>query len=306
MKSASSIQHPASSIQHPDWDLIVPAHAKINLGLYVLGKRSDGYHDIWTIFQELEFHDTLHFRKHADKLLITTDHPSLPIRENNLVWQAVRLLSQRVSCPENVTIHIKKNIPLGAGLGGGSSDAATTLLGMNHLFQLGLSPNELAEFGAELGSDVPFFLHGGTALATGRGEHIRPLSGFSPAWVLLVNPGIHISSGWSYKNLNLRLTNSQKIISVLPQGKDIVIIGAHQTPLKNLLEEPVIKKYPLIRSIKAQLLDNGAEWAMMSGSGSTVFGIFSRKASVEKARQYMERPDWLVVVTQTRMKRIVF
>jgi 4-diphosphocytidyl-2-C-methyl-D-erythritol kinase len=247
------------------WDLIVPAHAKINLGLYVLGKRSDGYHDIWTIFQELEFHDTLYFRKHADKLLITTDHPSLPIGENNLVWQAVRLLNQRTSCPENVMIHIEKNIPLGAGLGGGSSDAAITLLGMN-----------------------------------------RPLSGFSPVWVLLVNPGIHISSGWAYKNVNLRLTNSQEIISVLPQGKDIVITGAHRTPLKNLLEEPVIKKYPVIRSIKAQLLDNGAEWAMMSGSGSTVFGIFSRKASVEKARQYMERPDWLVVVTQTRMKKTVF
>ena len=218
------------------------------------------------------------------------------------------MLSQRVSCPENVTIHIEKNIPLGAGLGGGSSDAATTLLGMNHLFQLGLSPNELAQFGAELGSDVPFFLHGGTALATGRGEHIRPLSGFSPVWVLLVNPGIHISSGWAYKNVNLRLTNSQEIISVLPRGKDkdIVITGAHRTPLKNLLEEPVIKKYPVIRSIKAQLLDSGAEWAMMSGSGSTVFGIFSRKASVEKARQYMERPDWLVVVTQTRMKKTVF
>jgi 4-diphosphocytidyl-2-C-methyl-D-erythritol kinase len=288
------------------WDLIVSAHAKINLGLYVLGKRSDGYHDIWTIFQELEFHDTLYFRKHADKLLITTDHPSLPIGENNLVWQAVRLLSQHISCPENVTIHIEKNIPLGSGLGGGSSDAATTLLGMNRLFQLGLSPNELAEFGVELGSDVPFFLHGGTALATGRGEHIRPLSGFSPTWVLLVNPGIHISSGWAYKNVNLRLTNSQEIISVLPRGKDIVITGAHRTPLKNLLEEPVIKKYPVIRSIKAQLLDNGAEWAMMSGSGSTVFGIFSRKASVEKARQYMERPDWLVVVTQTRMKKTVF
>jgi 4-diphosphocytidyl-2-C-methyl-D-erythritol kinase len=284
-----------------EWDLIVPAHAKINLGLYVLGRRSDGYHEIRTIFQELEFHDTLCFRKHADKLRITTDHPSLPIGENNLVWQAVRLLSQRTSCPENVVIHIEKKIPLGAGLGGGSSNAAATLLGMNRLFQLGLPLNELAVLGAELGSDVPFFLHGGTALATGRGEHIHPLSDVSPVWVLLVNPGIHVSSGWAYKNLNLRLTNSQEIISVLPQERDIVLTGVKRTPLKNMLEEPVIRKYPVIRSIKAQLLDNGAEWAMMCGSGSTVFGIFNRKASVEKARQHMERPDWLVVVTQTKI-----
>jgi 4-diphosphocytidyl-2-C-methyl-D-erythritol kinase len=289
-----------------EWDLIVPAHAKINLGLYVLGRRSDGYHEIRTIFQELEFHDTLYFRKHTDKLRITTDHPSLPIEENNLIWQAVRLLSQRTSCPENVIIHIKKNIPLGAGLGGGSSNAAATLCGMNRLFQLGLPLHELAALGAELGSDVPFFLHGGTALATGRGENIHSLSNISPVWVLLVNPGIHVSSGWAYKNLNLRLTNSQEIISVLPQERDIVLTGAKRTSLKNMLEEPVIRKYPIIRSIKTQLLDNGAEWAMMCGSGSTVFGIFSRKASVEKARKHMERPDWLVVATQTRVKKTGF
>lgn len=289
-----------------DWDLIVPAHAKINLGLYVLGKRSDGYHDIWTIFQELEFHDTLYFRKHADKLLITTDHPSLPVGENNLVWQAVRLLSRRTSCPENVAIHLEKRIPLGAGLGGGSSNAAATLRGMNRLFQLGLPLNELAALAAELGSDVPFFLHGGTALATGRGENIHPLSDISPVWILLVNPGIQVSSGWAYKNVNLRLTNFQEIISVLPQGKDIVLTGKNRTLLHNMLEEPVIKQYPVIRSIKTQLLDEGAEWTMMCGSGSTVFGIFSRNALVEKARQHMERPDWLVIVTQTRKRNTVF
>jgi len=286
-----------------NWDLIVPAHAKINLGLYVLGKRSDGYHDIRTIFQELEFHDTIYFRKQADKLLITTDHASLPVGENNLVRQAVRLLNQRTACPVNVAIHIKKNIPLGAGLGGGSSNAAATLIGMNRLFQLGLTLNELAALGAELGSDVPFFLCGGTALARGRGENIQPLPGVPPVWVLLINPGIHVSSGWAYKNLNLKLTNSQEVISLLPQTRDIVITGTARFPLRNMLEEPVIKKYPLIRSIKAQLLDNDAEWAMMSGSGSTVFGIFSGKTLVEKAQEQMKRPDWLVVVTQTIMKQ---
>jgi len=281
------------------WDIIVPAYAKINLGLYVLGKRADGYHDIWTIFQELEFHDTLSFRQQTDTLTVTTDHPSLPVGEDNLVWRAIRLLHQRTACPETVAVHIEKHIPLGAGLGGGSSNAAAALRGMNRLFQLGLSQPELAALGAELGSDVSFFLYGGTALATGRGEQIQPLAGFPSVWVLLVNPGIHVSSEWAYKNLNLKLTNLEEVISVLPALDNIVITGVQRFPLRNMLEEPVIPKYPVIRSIKAQLLDHGAEWAMMSGSGSTVFGIFSSKAAAEKARQHIERPDWLVVVTHT-------
>ncbi len=289
-----------------EWDLILLAHAKINLGLYVLGKRPDGYHDIWTIFQELEFHDTLYFHKQKDRLLITTNHPLLSTGEDNLVWQAIRLLNKRTSCPENVAIHIEKNIPLGSGLGGGSSNAAAALIGMNRLFQLGLPHYKLAEFGAELGSDVPFFLYGGTALARGRGDRIQPLSGFPSVWVLLVNPGIHISSGWAYKNVNLKLTNSREINSVFPNLNNIVITGSNRSLLKNMLEEPVIQKYPVIRSIKTQLLDNGAEWAMMCGSGSTVFGIFSSKASVEKARQQMKRPDWLVVATQTTVKKVHF
>jgi len=204
-----------------------------------------------------------------------------------------------------VAVHIEKHSPLGAGLGGGSSNAAAALNGMNRLFQLGLSQPELAALGAELGSDVPFFLYGGTALATGRGEQLQPLAGFPSVWVLLVNPGIHVSSGWAYKNLNLKLTNSQGVNSVHPQGTHLVITGANRTFLQNMLEEPVIKKYPVIQSIKAQLLNFGAEWAMMSGSGSTVFGIFHSEASVEKARQQMERPGWLVVVTRTMQRPAV-
>jgi 4-diphosphocytidyl-2-C-methyl-D-erythritol kinase len=287
------------------WDLILPSHAKINLGLYILGKRADGYHDLWTIFQEVEFHDTLYFRKQAEPLCLTTDHPSLPIGEHNLVRRAVKLLQQRAACPEYVAIHIEKRIPLGAGLGGGSSNAAAALTGMNRLFQLGLTQPELARLGAELGSDVSFFLYGGTALATGRGEKIQSLAGFPILWLLLVNPGIHVSTPWAYKNLNLKLTNSRGIISVHPQGAHLLITGANRTFLQNMLEEPVIKKYPVIQSIKAQLLDFGAEWAMMSGSGSTVFGIFHSEASVEKARQQMERPGWLVVVTRTMQRPAV-
>lgn len=285
------------------YELILPSHAKINLGLYILGKRQDGYHDICTIFQELEFHDTLYFRRQSGDLAITTDHPSLPVGEENLVYRAVKLLKGSTGCSDQVTIHIKKNIPLGSGLGGGSSNAAMTLVGLNRLFQLGLSVDTLASLGSELGSDVPFFLYGGIALATGRGENIQPLPDSLKGGILLINPGIQISSGWAYKNVNLKLTNSEDLNNVLPRLRNGVITGAYRFSLKNMLEEPVIKKYPIMRSIKSQLLKYGAEWAMMSGSGSTVFGIFRNKELAEKTLRQMERPDWLMVVTGTKQRK---
>ncbi len=290
----------------PSYDLVLPSHAKINLGLSILGKRQDGYHDIRTIFQELEFHDTIYFRKYSRPLVITTDHASLPVGEENLVYQAVRLLKDTMGCSDQIAIHIKKRTPLGSGLGGGSSNAAITLLGLNHLFQLGLSVDRLASLGSELGSDVPFFLYGGAAMATGRGENIHPLPDFPTSWIVLINPGIHISSGWAYKNVNLKLTNSEDINRVLLRLQDVGITGFHHYfPIKNMLEESVIKKYPIIRSIQLQLLMCGAEWAMMSGSGSTVFGVFRSRESAEKTLQHMERSDWLMVVTRTKQRTCV-
>jgi len=286
----------------PKWDLTVPAYAKLNLGLRVLGKRADGYHAIETIFQELEFHDTLHFRKRPGHFSLTTDHATLPVGERNLVWRTVQLLHQHTGCPTEFTIHLEKHIPIGAGLGGGSSDAAATLLGMNRLFRLNLSQERVSELGAQLGSDVVFFLHGGTAFASGRGEIIYPLADISPTWVVLVNPGIHISSGWAYKKLNLKLTNFQDIISVHPKFDGGHIAGLRDVCPENVLEYPVIQKYPVIREIKAALHWYGAEWTMMSGSGSTVFGIFKQKCAAEHARQCMEQPGWLVVLTRTKQR----
>lgn len=281
------------------WDLTLPARAKINLGLEIVGKRADGYHELRTIFQELEFHDTLNFSAHAEKLAITTDHPSLPTGDQNLIYRAAQLLHRKTGCAENVAIHLEKRIPLGAGLGGGSSDAAATLLGMNQLYSLGCTTEELASFGAELGSDVAFFLYGGTALAAGRGEEIHPLPDIPPCWVVLVYPGIHVSSAWAYKNVNLKLTKNGGINSVRLQHSISVITGEQGVSFVNMLEEPVIREYPVINSIKMQLLDYGAEGALMSGSGSTVFGIFQEKDFAEKVRQQMERPDWFVVATGT-------
>ena len=277
------------------FDLVVPSYAKINLGLYVLGKRPDGYHDIWTIFQQIGFHDLLYFNKHDAPLAVTTTHPDLPGGEGNLVYRAARLLADKCGCSDRVAIHIEKRIPMGAGLGGGSSNAAAALRGMNHLFQLGLTPQELAAFGAELGSDVSYFLHGGTALGTGRGEQIERLPDLPEMPLLLIYPSIHVSSGWAYKNLNLKLT---KIL--LPNKGDLArnddVAGVLST-LENMLEEPVSATYPIIDSLKSRLVEAGADVAMMSGSGSTVFGIFKEKGLAEYARQQLQRPEWQCIVT---------
>ena len=276
-------------------DLRMPSHAKINLGLYVLGKRPDGYHDIWTIFQELEFHDVLYFTKRDAPLTLTTNHPTLPVGDENLVCRAARAFAQKTGCPTQLAIHLEKQIPLGAGLGGGSSNAAAALCGLNQLFQVGASREELAALGATLGSDVPFFLHGGTAIGTGRGEQIEPLPDLPPCWILLINPRIHVSSAWAYKNINLKLTNFPTKNNVFSQQHNAVT-DALRT-LENMLEEPVISHYPIIASIKNRLLEEGAEWANMSGSGSTVFGVFKEKELAEQALRQIERPDWLLVVT---------
>lgn len=286
------------------WDLQMAAHAKINLGLYILGKREDGYHDIWTVFQELEFHDTLFFSTTGHRLRISSDHPALPLGEENLVYRAVQRLSQQTGCPDALHIHIQKNIPLGAGLGGGSSNAAAALSGMNELFRIGLSQGELAEIGAELGSDVPFFCYGGTAIGTGRGEKIRPLPDFQGKWVALINPGIHVSTRWAYKNLKLKLTKIPALITLLQQANGTAgITEVHYSQFQNMLENPVMQQYPILHSIKAHFLASGAEAALMSGSGSTVFGLFACKESGENALQQLEQPGWLRIMTTTKWRR---
>ncbi|PID57043.1 4-(cytidine 5'-diphospho)-2-C-methyl-D-erythritol kinase [candidate division KSB3 bacterium] len=286
-------------MQH-NYDLALPSYAKINLGLKVLAQRPDGYHAIETIFQEIEFHDMLYFRKQPGALTLDSDHPALPLDKDNLVYKAIQLLRDHCRCPDRVHVYIQKNIPLGAGLGGGSSNAAKTLEAMNQLFDLRLSVSELAELSAKLGSDISFFHYGGTALGTGRGEEIYPLPGVPRFWILLVNPRIHVSSAWAYKNINLKLTNSHGLINVFRILKAGHITDFPFRALSNDLEGPVMERYPIVRSIKKQLCEAGAEWAMMSGSGSTVFGIFYKKEFAENALQQLQNPDWMTCLTRMR------
>lgn len=281
------------------WDVQLAAHAKINLGLRILGKRPDGFHAIETVFQEVGFHDTLLLRQHAGDWTFTTTHPDLPTDARNLVVRAARLFQQETGRGARVAVHLEKRIPLGAGLGGGSSDAAATLRGLDRLCHTQLPQERLADMGARLGADVAFFLYGGTAVASGRGEVVRPICLADPRWVVIVHPGIHISSAWAYKNVNLKLTKSQAVNSVLSKFEAGHIAAIQKALPENALEAPVIREYPVIQDIKAALQAHGAEWALMSGSGSSVFGLFLQRQAAEDARRSLERPGWYVVVTHT-------
>jgi 4-diphosphocytidyl-2-C-methyl-D-erythritol kinase len=257
--------------------LTLQAPAKINLCLEVLGRRTDGYHNIFSLMQAVSIYDEIVLMPKTDDITVKVEGADLPTGQENLVYRAAQLVLSR--SPENIGVHIllRKNIPVGAGLGGGSSDAATAMTGLNRLFNLGFSDPELMELGSGLGADIPFFLSGGPALAEGIGERLTPL----PKWkyyLLLVYPRIHISTGWAYENLNFQLTKKtdyNKIHPLCYQKKDMDLLCQG---LKNDFEPSVIREYPVIQKIKGGLIQCGALGSLMTGSGACVFGLFAKKS----------------------------
>ncbi len=272
------------------------SHAKINLRLDILGKRPDGYHDIRTVFQKITLGDELSIAITPSETTVTCDNSQVPHNQGNLAYTAARALLDRYKIKDGVKIAIRKRIPVAAGLGGGSSNAAATLMGINQLFALGLSNEELMETGKEIGADVPFFIFGKSARATGIGEILEPLEIAPPLWLLLITPDIPISTAWAYGNIRSGLTNRENNI-IIPDcinHLDEVI-----TILSNDLEKVVIPKYPVIQTIKDELLDKGAKGSLMSGSGSTVFGIFeSETAAKEAFTQIKRQKNWQVHLSQ--------
>jgi 4-diphosphocytidyl-2-C-methyl-D-erythritol kinase len=266
--------------------IIINSHAKINLGLNVIRKREDGFHDIETIFYPVELCDRLTFHT-ADEFSFCCD-PPIPNTdtENNLIVRAVRLVEKYIGRKLSVSISVEKYIPVGAGLGGGSSNAAVTLLSLNDLFALDIPEHRLNEIALQLGSDVPFFLKPQSAYATGRGEQLTRIDLEIDKPIVLINPGIHVNTAWAY----------QQIIPAMPEKPLKDAIQDNATNLKTLLpylkndfEPAVMKQYPLIGEIKAKMYEMGALFAMMSGSGSTVFGIFEDDASAKKAKEYFSK-----------------
>ena len=265
-------------------NLRVRAHAKINLYLNVVGKRKDGYHNLETIFHSIGLHDDVIISKQETKdITVHCEHPGVPCDSRNLAYQAAQLLSDAVGGIGGIAINIHKRIPVAAGLAGGSANAAAVLHGVNELFRLGLTQETLMHFGAQLGADVPFCLHGGAALGQGIGDQLTRLPALPDLPLLLLNPGIEISTAAIFKKLNFPLTTREKdsiIIRTYIEKGDILSIGKN---LYNLLEVPVFSKHPEIAALKTELsTQSGCCGALMSGSGATLFAIMH---DTETARQ---------------------
>lgn len=271
-------------------ELKIQAPAKVNLFLEVLGKRKDGFHEVRSLMQPVSLFDTLRIK--AEEKGPTLRCPGRPELENesNLILKAVRLLEKELNRPLPFSILLRKKIPLGSGLGGGSSDAAATLVGINHLLGRPIPPARLRALAGKLGSDVPFFLIGGTALVSGRGEKITPWPDFPNYWYVFIFPAFSISTAWAYSQIKFPLTVKKKSINL----KKLKLEGlrSEKEGLFNDLEAAVIPTYPEIAKMKAALLDEGCLKALMSGSGSVVFGIWEREAPARKAWQRLKAGKW--------------
>jgi 4-diphosphocytidyl-2-C-methyl-D-erythritol kinase len=250
--------------------LTVWAPAKVNLFLEVLQKRTDGYHEIQTLMQLVDLCDEIEIVPRAGTgITVETRGLPCPEGEANLAYRAAAFFAERTGIRAGIRIRIHKRIPLGAGLGGGSSDAAATLWGLNHLCGTALPLAELQRWGAALGSDIPFFFDGPTAWASGRGEKVEPLPPFPQSWLLIVFPGVPVATAWAYTNLEL--TGGDKSIRVKAAAEQ----GNYEPVLAvpwNRLEDVVFRRYPIVKHLKVSLEAWGARPALMTGSGSAVFG----------------------------------
>lgn len=260
------------------FELLAPA--KINWSLFVTGKRPDGYHEIISPMQCVGIYDRLTFED-SDHMELESAMDFPP--EENLVYKAARLIRKVSGCDRGVKIRLMKEIPLAAGLGGGSSDAAYALIGINRLWGLGMSDEDLMSLGAEIGSDVPFFIKGGLALIEGRGETVTPLPPPASCRLLLVKPPISVSAGWAYGRLGGNLTKKTFDIKLFRQSLDGKDFSALKQMIFNDLEAGVVEKYPVVGEIKSALLEKGAFVAAMSGSGPTVFGVFGSEEDAVSA-----------------------
>ena len=260
------------------------AYAKINLGLDVLRRREDGYHDVKMIMQTIQMYDMLEMEKSEKPgIHLTTNLSYIPVNENNLVYKAAKLLMDQYGIEEGITINLNKFIPVAAGMAGGSTDAAATLVGVNIMFQLGLTRQQLMELGVKIGADVPYCVMRGTALAEGIGEKLTVLPPMPPCYVLIGKPGISVSTKFVYTNLNLGPDTHHPDIDGMIQALEKRDLYGITDRMENVLEKVTIPEYPVIETIKNHMKAHGAVNAMMSGSGPTVFGIFDDKEKAEYA-----------------------
>ncbi|MCH2557368.1 MAG: 4-(cytidine 5'-diphospho)-2-C-methyl-D-erythritol kinase [Alcanivorax sp.] len=283
---------PASPAMAPATGFALPAPAKLNLLLHIIGRRADGYHDLQTLFALLDHGDTLHFRPH-DALTLTCDRPDLPVDEHNLVLRAARLLQQASGCHQGAALHLEKRLPAGGGVGGGSSDAATALLGLNHLWGLNLTLEQLATLGLQLGADVPVFVHGRNAWAEGVGERLQAVD-LPPQWFLVVNPGVAVSTARIFSDGEL--TRHTPAIT-LPASLGAATFEALLNQGHNDCEAVARRLFPPV--------DQALEWlqreagnARMTGTGAC---CFARLAGAQAARDLQRRlpENWTAFVARS-------
>lgn len=264
--------------------ITLKSHAKINIGLQVLNQRPDGYHNLHTIFQELDFHDTVTLVKIENGCELKSNIKSFPLDESNTCHKAFVILKQEFPELGGVQIYVDKHIPQGAGLGGGSSNGAAVLKGLNQLYTFGLSDNDLEQLAVEIGADVSFFIRGGCQLGEGVGEELTPIAKQLDYTILLVLPSFSISTHWAYKSLNNGLdTSGNKANFADLFRRDVIPFEL----FKNDFERIVIPAHPEIGEIKDALIENGARYASLSGSGSTVFGMFDEDTAASAAESVL-------------------
>lgn len=263
------------------------AYGKINLALDVVGRKENGYHLVKMIMQAVNLHDELVFSEVDSEedpaITITTDHGELPTDENNLIYKSAHLLAQTYGVKKKVSIHLKKNIPIAAGMAGGSTDAAATLLGLNELWDLKLSEQTLRELGVKIGADVPYCIMGGTALAEGIGEELTPLPAPKEAILLIAKPEFGVSTKYVYEHIDKEGVEKHPDVDGMIEALKDGSLDGICSRLGNVLEAVTEKEHPQIKQIKDIMNISGAKGSLMSGSGPTVFGIFEHREAAEMA-----------------------
>lgn len=271
--------------------LLLKARAKINLALDVCRRLENGYHEVKMIMQTVDIYDELEFKKRNDPdiILSVNSRDYLGDLENNLIFRAAKLMRQRYNLSQGIEIKLKKNIPVAAGMAGGSTDAAATMNAINKMYDLGLSQQQLMDAAVELGADIPFCILGGTALAEGIGEKLTPLPAPPDAFLLVVKPPIMVPTKWVYENLHIneleKHPDIDSMVEALNQGDLKRLAGC----MENVMETVTERKYPIITDIKKMMLGNGAVNAVMSGSGPSIFGIFLEESAARAAAVYIDQ-----------------
>lgn len=270
-------------------EIILNSYGKINLALDVLYKRDDGYHEINTIMQQINLKDTIKLKDIKEGIIIESNQKGVPLDNTNLVYKAWEEIVKKTGVNRGIHIVIDKNIPIAAGLAGGSSNAAATMKGLNTLWGLNLSQEELMEIGVNIGADVPFCILGGTAYAQGIGEKLTPLNEFSNKLVLLANIDVSIPTAYVYESLNLDAKDNKIDINKLIEyiQKDNLPLLAQN--MFNVMEQVVVSKYPILEEIKRTMMVHGALGSLMSGSGPTVFGLFDNESKLYSCKKELEK-----------------